>query len=92
MPEMDLTQDGSLDDKTRRLAKDWYSSGFGWSANPMERLITIPEVTDTGEETAPAVIAPMVTVFAPPVNLLDIGLQSAPSVATPSLSVPQSRQ
>ena len=49
MPETDPTQDESLDDKTKRLSKDWYSSGFEWSTNPMERLITIPEVMDTRE-------------------------------------------
>ena len=83
MPEMDPTQDESLDDKTRRLAKkDWYSSNFGSSSNPMERLAKILEVTDNGEKTDLAIIAPMISVFAP---------QGTPSVATPSLLVPQSR-
>ena len=69
LSEMDSTQDESLDDETRRLAEDWYSSDYGWSANPMERLATIPEVTSTREEIAPAVITPMISVFTPPVNL-----------------------
>ena len=30
MPEMGPMQDESLDDETRRLAKDWYSSGSRW--------------------------------------------------------------
>ena len=47
MPEMDLTEDESLDDKTKKVAKDWYTSGFGWSTNPMERLAMIPKVMDT---------------------------------------------
>ena len=88
---MDLTKDEAPEDETRRVAKDWYSSGFGWSTNPMEKLAMIPEVTNTGEETAPSVIAPMIRVFALPGNLPEIKPHGTPSVIAPSLSVPQSR-
>ena len=46
----------------------------------MERLSMIPEVASTEEETAPAVIAPMMSVFAPPVSLPEIRPQGIPSV------------
>ena len=54
----------------------------------METLATIPEVTGTREEIAPAVTAPMISIFAPPVSLLEIRSQGTPSVIAPSLSTP----
>ena len=83
IPEMDSMQNESLDDEARRLAKDWYSSGSGWFANLMERLATILEVMRTREETALAVRAPVISVFAPPVNLPKIRPQGASLVIDP---------
>ena len=56
----------------------------------MERLAAIPEVTDAGDETALAVIAPVIKPFAPPVNLLMLQPQGLPFGINPSSSVPQS--
>ena len=74
-----------------QLARGWELNISGEQSLLMARLSTILEVTGMEEETAYAVTAPMMSVFAPLVSLLEIRPQGTPSVIAPSLALPRSR-